>query len=447
MSFGWWINVALVAGTLLWAQVYFFFADDPYIIKHFAPPALALGLHVINSLLVSMLRNPAFKVIGMIWVTWPVVGTYFSLGHFYQRKLWASLDLAVPDIVFTISTMSLLIGLHLYCALFKQPSEPAEQIAWRPVEVLPLLVFPLAYGLTLISSGGTLLSGTSVVDSMYSIDRGPIYSMRIALVPALGFLALYAQRTSGRWRWVIWSYILVTLLVSVLDGKRDIALLGVLAMLFVSLSSKTVAARGGRITAALVAAVFAYGVLSSIRADKDLELGTWVSFATIAGVEYRDFAHSVNYWSPEYMQTMGYDFLSSSLGALLNGEVLSAVGFNKSDLIQQDSARAWQRLSLSDFGIRTGLVSELYFAFPIAWAVLIGAFGFCIGAMHRWTLRASGDLGRMMATTAISAATLAVFSQTSATLGFVMSLIYLAILLTAWRFFLSMTPLVSRRHT
>ena len=445
MSINRWVDIALLVGGLLWASVYLSFADDVYVVEHFAPPALALVMYSVNALLVVLLRDAVLKVIGMIWVIWPVAGTYFSVAHFYQRKLWASLDLSQPDLIFTSGTLAMLLGLHLFSTLMTKPREPTERAAWRPLDVLPLLVYPPLYAVVLTLTGGTILSGGSLIDSMYSIERGPIYGMRIALVPTMGFLALFALSARGRAKLLVQFYIFFSLFVSVLDGKRDMALLGFLAILFVMLSSQVLRARGGRVVAMLLVVAFSYGALSNLRSQRDVEFDTWTSFASIAGIEYRDFAHTVNYWSPEYMETLNYDFVKSSLGALINGDVLAVFGVDKFDLIQQDSARAWQRASLSQFGIRTGLVSELYFGLPNAWFLLLAGFGASLGALRRWSVQAQGELGQVMAITALSAATLAVFSQTSATLGFVMSLIYITAALIFWRLFLHMTPLAARR--
>jgi hypothetical protein len=435
MTFNRWIDLGLIFALVLWASLHLFFAEAPYVVDHFAPKMSALGLYLVACALVMTLRDPVLRLFGFVWTVWPVVGSYFSVGHFYLRFLWAPLDLAEPNQIFLLGTIAVLAGLHVYLLFHPLAPSRSERIVWTPFEMLPLLVFPLAYAVILLASGSTLLSGGSIVDQMYEVNRGPLYGLRIALVMTLLWLALHFQRSGSSRRWLIVAAMAGIFFVSVLDGKRDMALLGVLGIMSMALINMRHSRRTLRLIMMMVLFLGVYGVIGSLRAERGVEFSSWIQLATIAGIEYRDFAHSINYWSPEYMSTFGYDYLRSAFGSLLSGDLLAAFNFNKSDLVATDSARTWQRAFQSEFGIRTGLPSELYFAFPATWPVFLGLFGAFVGVVRNAMNRSQSEMSYIVATTAFAALTLSVFSQSTAAFGYVMTIGYLIAMQLIWRLF------------
>jgi hypothetical protein len=79
------------------------------------------------------------------------------------------------------------------------------------------------------------------------------------------------------------------------------------------------------------------------------------------GVEFRDYIFSYTHYKPG--QIPGYNFEISSIGAFMNSSLLKVFGYSKIELVQMGSAFSWMRLDNSEFGIRTGVVCELYFAY------------------------------------------------------------------------------------
>lgn len=434
MTLARWLSLGTLLAFTLWCLLPILFRDD-YIVARFAPSPVALALFAFGAVLALGIRDLPLRFFACLWLVWPVAGTYFSLAHFYQRKLWAPLDLVEPNVIF-LGNVIVLIAAIRGCSALLSPQRQTGPIAGTPpLHMLPLLVFPLFYGISLIATGPTLLSLTSIVADMYSTDRGPLYPFRIALVPAFAYLALYVQHCPARLRPYVIGYIGLTFLLSVLDGKRDMALLGILVFIYTFIARRPDLQPSRFLFWPLIAIVL-YGLVGHLRDGRGVDLLGWTSLATVAGIEYRDFAHSINYWSLDYIDSLGYDFFGSSLAMLANSTLLDLFNIDKQALVLMDSARTWQRAFGVDVGIRIGLVGELYYALNGRAEPAMVVLGLLVCALRRRLSTARSEHGFIYLATAMAVLTLSLFSQASAMFGYALTLAYIAIALWVWQFLL-----------
>ena len=91
------------------------------------------------------------------------------------------------------------------------------------------------------------------------------------------------------------------------------------------------------------------------------------------GAEFKDFAWTVTHYEP--FTIPNYSWVQSSLGSFFNGFLLSLVDINKNELVHMDSARAWMDIYGIELGIRTGIISELWFEFSYFGMLLMFVFG------------------------------------------------------------------------
>ena len=447
MSFSRISEICLIVGFLLWWGTHAFFNTDAFVLDRYAPDTTAMALYIVSAGFVIALRDPALRLFGALWVIWPVVGSYFTIGQFYSRTLPFQVEFDNGNAVYYISIISMLIGIHVF--LFFRPlrnnRDARRQL--NLAEAIPLLLFVPLYIFDNLSSGSTLLSGENIVREMYSVDRGIIYSYRTVLILEVTFLFLLLQRSQNTARLLVGVLLVFSILVGVLDGKRVLALLAVLNCIFAAVILAKQDRGGGKAAIAIFVTLLAYGVVANLRADKDTNVAGWTDIATIAGVEYRDFVYSVNQWSPEYMKALGYDYIGSTIATLVNQSALDAIGIDKNALVQSDSARTWQRAFQVQDGIRIGLVGELYFAFPHFFFIVMGIFGMLVATVRSFIAATKTEFGFIVITTQFSLLTLAVFSQSTVTFGTVLTLVYISIAMWLWRQFLIVSTGLIRRES
>lgn len=429
-----WITILMSLAFILYVSFWLLVGDE-YLSRYFGPSFLTLVLFLATGVALHFTRTDIGRAFCFIWWLWPIVGAFFTVGHYYKRYLRAPFFLDPATQTYLINALALIIGFLI-----------VERIAWRPRDeretfsqvrpnlpayvLWPLIIFPLAYAMSLLASGPTLLTGGNIADDMYAINRGPLYELRILLPFCAALAALsFRKRTNRVQNWVL-AYLPVVLLASCLDGKRDMLMLSMACIGFIwLLSSKTKNATPAVLGGAAV--IIVYGFLAQVRAGaEDIGFGSVIQMITIVGVEFRDYAHSFNFWTPDYMAAMGYDWWRSTMAMVLNRQVLSVFGVDKDAWVIMDSARTWQRAFDLDVGIRIGLIGEFFYAFR-EWAFIASAtFGAVSGVIVNAIYRAKNTLPLAGLLVLLASATMAVFNQSSAwagaatTLGYVYALLW-----------------------
>ncbi|WDQ99683.1 hypothetical protein PSC71_02425 [Devosia sp. J2-20] len=177
--------------------------------------------------------------------------------------------------------------------------------------------------------------------------------------------------------------------------------------------------------AAVIGTAVAYSMISDVRAARVSGNEPSILYIiTALGVEYKDFVHSINYLSIEQMQNYGYDWWKSSLASLLNRNLLVVFGVDKDAWVNMDSARAWMRAYGITLGIRTGIVSELYYAFGhfvYAATAILGCF---LAFIVRRIRQARSVLGYVYWLAFFATFSLSIMGQTTSVLGAFVPLTY-----------------------
>jgi len=389
------------------------------------PPVWVSSLWAGPIALLTMLRNPHSRLVGFVWIGWFVIGSLNVVASYAAVGSYWDLDVGYADFLYVAFTFFFFLGLlsvDIRTPIGPQSEEPKSQ-GFDLLFTTFLAAFPLLYAWSMYRALGTfpLLQGINLTQEMYELDYGSLYGYSIILVLA-ALVALQRARAarSRLSRWVHYSFLVVVLLISVLDGKRFNLMLFLAGALAYEL--RVAGRRSGRIgrawiTGAIVAAslVLYVGVLV-LREGFNVDAYTGVTLQLAAvGVEHRDFVYTVNHFAPG--QIPNYHWAQSALFSALNSSLLGAFGIDKLRYVLTGSAYAWRDLLGIDFGIRTGIISELYFAYGwLGLPVMLGV-GAIIGFVARrlWTARTRRGL--IYACAAYAILLLAPVGQTTSTTG------------------------------
>lgn len=436
------ISFGLFMAFSLFAAIPVLFFSDPYVVEHFAPSPANLTTFLLATLVVHFVKMPLGRAFCALWLIWPVVGSFFSIGHYYLHYLQMPLYMQGANQIYLEISTALVIGFAVISRVFPVPLVSPRKTLHPTIHWLPLLVFPVIYAGTVLSTGPVILSGENITGSIYAGGRGPFYAIRIALVLFFAAVPPVYNFLPKTRRPAFLAYVALAFFVAILDGKRDMAIMGVLVIMF-SFVLQTGGRKSGRLVVAGFGMIALYGVISQMRNGvEDIAFSGWIGPATIVGVEYRDFTHSINYWPPEYMRTLNFDFVRSNLSMLMNSRVLEALSIDKTALVFMDSARSWQRAYQSEFGIRIGLIGELHYAFGGYAKAAAFAFGAAAALVFRRLYSASGEMARIFLLTISAALTLTIFSQASAFFGYLLTLVYIAAGIWLWILALSSLRIV-----
>lgn len=431
------LNVVAVMAPVFWALVWIFFNSDPYVLDRFAPKIEVISISFCCSLAIILTRSLALKIIQNIWLLWPVFGTYFSISKYYDRHLWAPLELHQANIIYIIYAAAFIFSIAFFSHIIKNDIRFKSPYKIKYSKSLiamffPILIFPILY-LFEVLKGPNIFSGQSILYEMYQADRGIIYSFRIviyfyAMICLVG--ALHSKKYE-RWLWL--GAYMFGLVVSVFDGKRDIAITVILATSILLLSRGTKLSIYHLIGGPIVVAAM-YQLISNLRNSRVGSAQTDIlDLFGIVGVEYRDFAHSIIYWSPEFIKSLNYDYVKSSVGAIFNQNVLRVFGVEKNELIAMDSARAWQRAYESDFGIRIGIIGEWHYAFG-SWSIIGFILLGCILVFMIRFLEGNQNLLKMMLPLlGVSMIAASILNQSTVSIGYIITSIYVIIILLIWQ--------------
>lgn len=385
--------------------------------------------------LTSRLRNPYSRALVWIWAIWFAVGScnlvasYLAYGDFYFVKADPAVILYEAGV--TVLVMGLLAAESLMRRRLGQRRGPGSDGRTHSAKCdLPslfflfLLVFPFGYLASMLTTVGyiPMFQGRSFAADIYETDYGPLYGYGTVLVFSLLAVlhrVVSAQRQAARLWWLL--LLLVFLFIALADGKRYFAIIALLAAYpLYSLSvghghrSRVIA---GTILVVASGGLIYLGVLL-VRSGYQLPISSILPYALAAiGVEYRDLAYSLAHFTPGHIA--GYDWLRSTFFSLVNSQVLAAVGIDKTAETLKGSAYVWRDLFGAGVGIRTGLLSELYFAYSVWAAPILLVLGMMIGVVTERLARK--DRGPTVAFWAVlyAIAVLTIVGQSTSTAGLV----------------------------
>lgn len=399
------------------------------------PSHADLAPGILSIVLISRLRCPYSKLFGYIWISWFFIGNLNTiassivLGSYYRN-----LELQDASQIYLWGCNFYLAGLLLFENIFNNNrnaiySVRAIKSNLHPLIGIMLLAFPIAWLASLYKTLGyiPILQGASIVDDMYNMGYGPLYPYSSCIIISIIYAAYRAMTERSFAKRCAYTLLAVAfVIISTADGKRVLAMAaigGVIGISFRILQEKT----WTRILPAICSAVlFLYvGVLLLRVGDDGGMTSNTYSRLMIVGVEFRDFVYTVNHYKPG--EIPDYSWLISSLASMTNGFVLNLMGYDKAYLTSLDSARAWSQIFNINFGIRTGIISELWFAYGLASMGYLVIFGFLTGTCTKLLRSVHGVRGLLIFAAVFGMILLAITGQSTSTLGVLPVFLYLYI--------------------
>lgn len=234
------------------------------------------------------------------------------------------------------------------------------------------IFYPILFLISLYLSVGCLpiLTAQNFVDQMYEYNYGPLYGYKFLI--AYSFCLIFIKYKKASNKLLISSYILFLIFVVSVDGKRFMLLLSLLSIVPILMSVINKKVKTSEVSKfnktpliiAFSSIAVSYILINILRTGGDVIQSLNLMVEKIPfGVEYKDYVHSFNTYRPETIRN--YSFLWSSIGSFLNSSVLELFDLNKTQLYNLGSQNAWKSMYNEDFGIRIGIIAELYFAYGL----------------------------------------------------------------------------------
>lgn len=406
----------------------------PDISDFYLPSVTALSLGVVACFASALVRNELNRFVVAAWLAWYFIGTlnalssYMVLGPHYRPYL------DQPTVIYFGFSTAMFVGMAIAEAIWQKGVlvRPALRKEFSPLVLLILAVFCVMWAVILVAYAGyvPILSGVDITESIYETNYGPLYGFGLALVVASAAFCVRSMLASRSKALAGVVMILHITAISLMDGKRYLAILIVLACCFA-----VVRIRGGRrargvLCALLGVALVVYLAMFVIRQGDAQRYGDgWLSATFIAGVEFRDFVYTVSRYQPGTIPE--YDWFTSSVASMANSGVLAVAGVDKAEIVSRGSAFAWSRILSSPYGIRTGIVSELWFAYGWLGLLVVSLLGLLTSRISIWAVRATTDRQLVNGCVLLALLTSSIMGQATSVFGSMTVLLYMNIAFVA----------------
>ncbi len=419
------VPLAIISLMALWpAVLLLIFEEYPSVLL---PTVLDHIFGYLALFVLMRVRSPLLLVSGYVWIAWYFIGTInvvassLVLGNYYSN-----LDISKAAHIYLTGCLAYVLGCFVFEKLFLSVRSGmvirSIQSKLSRASRLVLLMFPLLWIASLYFTLGYIpvLSGYDITDEIYDTYYGLLYPYTSLLVLS----AVYAMYLHIKNRTNIALYYLAfVILVSFADGKRVVAMTFLFAsmpLLFRYYGTKA----WRRVVLGCVALISLYVVVIFARVGgiSDRFLFEGIASFMIIGVEFRDFVYSVNYYSPGEVQ--GYSWLLSGLASMGNNLIFSLLGVEKTELVRMGSAYVWSDLFGSPFGIRTGIVSEVWFAYGIFSFVVLFLLGLLTGHIVNKINKTKSEFGLVFWSSTFGLILLSVVGQTTAITGTFVLFVY-----------------------
>jgi hypothetical protein len=332
-------------------------------------PNVIILLCMLNFYLLNKLKNLFNKIISTSWFIFFFLGIININSIKVKTNIW---NLKIYDASLLFVSCLLIFTISL---LFFEKKIVKKVKFYNDLQILTnsffpylILLYPVFLILNIYGNLGffPLLSGASFVDEMYEYNYGFLYSYKFICVYSflLGFLFI----KKGKSILLLSLYLVFLIFVVSVDGKRLILLMGLLSLLPPSIilkkesDSKNSQGDNLPIIIGFACVGFIYVLVNILRTGGDIQKSLDLIVSNIPfGVEYKDYVHIFN---TNVSQTIkGYNFELSSMGSFFNSSLLLIFDLNKIELYQMGSQTAIMNLYNETFGIRIGIIGELYFAY------------------------------------------------------------------------------------
>ncbi|QMW05268.1 hypothetical protein [Spirosoma foliorum] len=396
------------------------------------PSFLSHTLLIVPIFILFHLKNRFTKTFLTFWILWLHLGELKILNYYSINPYYISMDEGC--IIYNLFLIAMSIGMLLYDVNHTIPPITPEQAEkGRPLLndltwfEYPLLLFPLIWFIDFFRNVGyiPIFSGSDVTEKMYHINYGYVYNF--GFFNCVSSLLLYDRflKSSRKSEKIVWlSMTILAILITSIDSKRLFLLISIASIFFYE---KIMA---GKFTINLRSVGMVFGAAILYISLQNLRLGSSAAsqFAREGlpmGVEFREYIRAVNEFKPG--EIPGYDLTASTLANLINSAILNIAGINKIDLVMKDSAMTFMTLFDPDniMGIRTGLISELYFAYDFYGLIIMLVFGYMVSYVAYAMLAAQMKSNMLLLIVIFSLLMLTAFGQSSVTAGSLCVLFYL----------------------
>lgn len=400
------------------------------------PSMFCHTLLTIPIIIAFYLKNRYTKAFLVIWISWLFIGELKILTYYTINPYFISMDEGCTIYVIFVIFMSL--GMLLHDISTKPPALTEENrsqgrimlkdLSWlEPV----LIVFPLIWFADFMRTVGfiPIFAGTDVTNLMYEIKYGYVYNY--GFLNCIAVVLMYDRylKSQSKGRRIMWLVLVsMSLLVMSIDSKRLFLLTSLLAVFIYDKIMAGALTVDRRTLVMLGFGVLLYVLLQNLRLGDATE-SPFSRDGLPLGAEFREYIRAVNEYEPGKIPN--YDFAGSMVGAFVNSFILKMAGLDKSELVSKDSAYSFMTLfdDENTLGIRTGLVSELYFAYGFYSLILITLFGAFISYLSYRLISVRLQSSLIILSTIWGLLVLSVFGQTSVTVGCLCILMYLYIII------------------
>jgi hypothetical protein len=315
------------------------------------------------------LKNKYNRIMSQGWLAFFLLGIININSVSHQTNMW-NLDIEGASYLYFYCMISFNLSLLFFenfsltqnnTVVFK---DDLSEMTNSPFSY-SMYIFPVLMFLDMFNHLGfiPIISGMDIVDEMYIYNYGSLYGFKFICI--YGFLSALLAVVFSKKKYLAIIYICILFFIISVDGKRFVFLLCLIALIpaytwMIKMKGREMSNKPIVFSFLIVGLIYIF--MSILRAGGNLDN----IFLTVIdkipfGVEYKDFVHSFNDF--ESGKIKGYNFELSALGSFLNSSLLNLLGYNKEELVHMGSAYTWMKLYNIDLGIRTGIVSELYFAY------------------------------------------------------------------------------------
>ncbi len=451
---------AKIKQGLAFALLYSIFLLFPVIVRWITPdsppelisPIRIMVLWALPLFAFIMIKDIFNRIVAFFWLAWFIVGSVNILASYQIYGSHYLVDVEFADLVYIIFSLSFFLGILVYenrgITMNKYRSSLNSLLEERNLERLDplfsklLIAFPFIWFGSLYYFVGDIpiFRGVNITEDIYKINYGPLYGFGLINVLSMLVVLQKSRSTTSVWlKWLYWILLIVFAIFSIADGKRYLIMILFFSIIPFLLSIKKYHIPKMSVAMFVIFVVILY--VGTLLIRQGLNLGAYPTVASqlsLVGDEFRDFVYSVNHFEATTIE--GYQWAISAIVAPINSKLLSFIGINKQEVVYTGSAYVWKSLFNSKYGIRTGIISELYFAYEFAGIVP----SFLFGVLTAWIstkLRYTKSINSLMFLSVVyGLLLLSVVGQTTATTGL------LGVLFYAWSiFFMIRFPIKIKR--
>lgn len=401
------------------------------------PRLLDQSLWVVIGVALAFFRQRATQLAGVALIALSAFGQAHAMAAFVHYGFHFRTDLRAANLVFFFMTAAHLAGMLVHERVFKidhRATLPAQPVRERPGSIFLafVLTFPIFWAVDLVLNVGyiPMLRGGAIVHQMYDLDYGRLYGYGVLMALSALVLRDRIRITENRpWRALLLVLLLFYCLICVMDGRRVFLMIFLIALTLAELRYRDWSAMRARFGGITFAVLVAYvGVEFWRQGGKSGSQEPLVFMLMATGVEYRDFAFVLQNLGANTLAQ--FDLLKSVIGGFTNWFILALFGVAKGEYVGAGSAYQIAAVMRSSFGIRIGLLAELYFDYALWGGLVAFVLGMMYSSVASAMMKARTEVGAAFYCLVLAVFVLGYVGQASATAGYYSVLLYLWLL---WR--------------